>query len=99
MTLAEFDEWLAVSSWDDSNVADDTLQLVRNIRLILAEFSSGAWTWPEVQRELQLLSQYVRLAWGEVVTVRTGTSGSFIQATAPATPSVSASIRFEAVCV
>jgi hypothetical protein len=65
-SFSEFNDWLTGSTWEDSDVAPDTLTLVRAVQLVLAEFSSGYRTWLDVQRYLARVAAWVviQMSWG-----------------------------------
>lgn len=78
MTLGAFDEWFTEATWDDANVSPDALRLARNVELLLAEYSSGVWSWPDLRAQLAALASAPYVAWGgaEVPHVNTGTTAS-----------------------
>src|SRR5713101_2881731 len=93
-TLDEFDEWFAVNTWDDSNVSVDARQLASRVELILAEFTSGHWTWPEALRELASLTQRIEVAWGGALIRTTGANvREVIRVALPEHPSAAGSIQ------
>jgi len=99
-TLLEFDEWFALQTWDDSNVALDTRELAAEVELVLAEYTGGHWTWAEVRSHLQDLAQRVAFSWGASAVISTGSvAGEVIRAAAPALRSDAANIQYAAVCV
>ena len=57
VTLGEFDEWFAVHTWDDDDVALDARQLANRVELVLAEFTSGHRTWHETREDLEGLAR------------------------------------------
>jgi hypothetical protein len=63
LSVQDFDEWLTESTWDDSDLSTDALQLARSLELLLAEFSSGVWTWPELRGHLLNLSEMANVSW------------------------------------
>lgn len=99
-TLEEFDEWFAVNTWEDSNVSFDARQLANRVELVLAEFTSGHWTWSEALMELMRLTQRMEVVWGDTPIRTTGATVSEVIRTAlPEHPSDVASIQFAEVCV
>ena len=44
ISLVEFEDWFIDSTWDETHVSLDALELARNIELLLAEYTSGAWS-------------------------------------------------------
>lgn len=86
-TLAQFDEWFAVHTWDDSNVAFDARWLAGRVELVLAEFTSGHRTWQEVREELERLAHRIEVTMGGAPIRTTGsTTGTTIQASLPELP-------------
>jgi len=99
-TLEEFDDWFAVNTWEDSNVSLDARQLASRVELVLAEFTSGHWAWPEALIELARLTQRMEVVWGGAPIRTTGTTVSEVIRTAlPEHPSGVASIQYAEVCV
>jgi hypothetical protein len=99
-TLEEFDEWFAVNTWDDSNVSLDARQLANRVELVLAEFTSGHWVWPEVLSELERLAQRMEVVWGGAPIRTTGaTVSEVIRVELPERQSGGASIQYARVCV
>jgi hypothetical protein len=64
ISLLAFEDWFTESTWDEADVSLDALELSRRIELLLAEFTSGAWTWPEVREQLRDLACTAVVAWG-----------------------------------
>ena len=60
-SLVEFEDWFIDSTWDETHVSLDALELARNIELLLAEYTSSAWSWPELRDHLQTLPRRQRL--------------------------------------
>src|SRR5258708_9796489 len=86
-TLEEFDEWFALNTWEDSNVSLDARQLASRVELVLAEFTSGHWAWPEALRELARLTQRMEVVWGGAPIRTTGaTVGEVIRTALPEDP-------------
>ena len=98
-TLEEFDEWFAVNTWEDSNVSLDARQLASKVELVLGEFTSGHWTWPEARRELARLAQRMEVVWGGAPIRTTGvTVREVIRVALPGYRSGEASIQYAEVC-
>jgi hypothetical protein len=100
VSLEEFDEWFAVNTWEDSNVSLDARQLASRIELVLGEFTSGHWTWPEARQELANLAQRMEVVWGGAPIRTTGvTVREVIRGALSEDPSGAASIQYAEVCV
>lgn len=99
ITFGEFSEWLAGSTWEDSDVTPDALPLVRSVQLVLAEFSSGHRTWPDVRHYLVGISQWVQIqvSWNGAPTFTTGTGSVNRLLAFTANPPSATSIRLEVV--
>jgi len=103
ITFGEFDEWLAGSTWEDSDVTPGALPLVRSIQLVFAEFSSGHRTWPNVRRYLAEVAEWVhvQVSWNAAPTVATGSTAATRVLMLPARlaepPAVGMNIQLEAV--
>jgi len=97
--LAAFDEWFTESTWDDTAVSLDALRLTRNVELLLAEYSSGVWTWAELRSQLAALESAAYVAWGgaEAPHITTGTTGSS-QTADFVTQSAGEGTQYAAVC-
>jgi hypothetical protein len=81
MTLPAFDEWLTEATWDESNIAADAIGLAGHVGLLIDEYSSGAWTWPELRDRLRDAATSASVAWGDapVPHVTTGAASPFIR--------------------
>lgn len=81
ISLVEFEDWFIDSTWDETHVSLDALELARNIELLLAEYTSGAWSWPELRDHLSDLAQEATLTWAAepVSRVTSGSTGSLIR--------------------
>ena len=81
VSLVEFEDWFIDSTWDETLVSLDALELARNIELLLAEYTSGAWSWPELRSHLSDLAQEATVTWGteRVSRVTSGSTGSVIR--------------------
>jgi hypothetical protein len=81
MSLVEFEDWFIDSTWDETHVSLDALELARNIELLLAEYTSGAWSWPELRSHFSDLAQEATVTWGPepVSRVTSGSTGSVIR--------------------
>lgn len=75
VSLRQFQEWFASQTWNVDSVAEagDLRQLVNEIDLLLAEFSSGHWTEQELKGKLREYRRVVQpmkdlggLLWREV---------------------------------
>lgn len=100
VTLEEFDEWFALNTWEDSNVSLDARQLANRVELVLAEFTSGHWTWAETRLELEGLTHRIEAVWGGAAIMSTGTNvREVIRVAVPERRSDEASIRYGEVCV
>jgi hypothetical protein len=101
-SLAEFDEWFALSTWDDGDVAVEARRLAAKIELALAELTSGHRSWPETRSDLSRLARSIAGYWGRVpgaATSTTATSSTTITRAGMAEcPFGAASIRYEVVC-
>jgi hypothetical protein len=104
LSFAEFDDWLAGSTWEDSDVAPDALRLVRSVQLVLAEFSSGHRTCANVWSYLADVAMCVQIQvfWGDAPIVTTGSTAINRTLTFPArlagSPGSGMNIRLEVVC-
>lgn len=100
LTLEQFDEWFSLSTWEDSDVSFDARQLVSRVELVLAELTSGHWTWPDVRLELASLTHRMQGVWGDATVTTTGaTVGEVIRVAVPEHPSDAASIQYVEACV
>jgi hypothetical protein len=100
LSLEDFDEWFALNTWEDNNVSPDARHLASRIQLVLAEFTSGHWTWPEVQDELTRLAQRMEVVWGGAPIRTTGvTVSEVIRGALPEDLSGAGSIQYAEVCV
>jgi hypothetical protein len=97
--LTDFEEWFTESTWDDNGVSLDALQLARSIELLLAEYTSGVWTLPEVRGQLQALGASVSVAWGgpQATQATIGSTVSVIREAVLAAPSAEAGTQYVAV--
>lgn len=99
-TLEEFDEWFGVNTWEDSNISIDARQLASRVELVLGEFTSGHWTWPEARTELGRLAQRMEVAWGGAPVRTTGvTVREVMRVALPGYRSGAESIQYAEVCV
>ena len=54
ISLSEFEDWFVPKSWNFDENASLTLQsLVADIELLLAEYSNGDWTEPQLKEKLR----------------------------------------------
>ena len=58
--LRGFQEWFASRTWDVGVESEELRQLVNEIDLLLAEFSSGHWTEEELKSKLQQYRRFVQ---------------------------------------
>ncbi len=79
-TLADFDEWFTRSTWDESDVAPDARELVGKIGLLIGEYSSDVWTWPQLKARLEMAATSASFVWGDAPAphVFTGSTSSLI---------------------
>lgn len=100
LSLDEFDDWFAVNTWDDSNVSLDARQLASRVELVLAEFTSGHWSWDEARLELTGLAQRMQAVWGDAAVTTTGVNvAEVIRVAVPVHPFGEASIQYVEACV
>jgi hypothetical protein len=100
LTLEGFDEWFALNTWEDSNVSLDARQLASAIELVLAELTSGHWTWAEARLELESLTHRVEAVWGGATITTTGTNvREVIRVAMSVLQSEGANIQYGEVCV
>ena len=90
ISLVEFEDWFIDSTWDETHVSLDALELARNIELVLAEYTGGAWSWPELRDHLSDLAQEATVTWASepVSRVTSGSTGSVIRELVLAIPAV-----------
>jgi hypothetical protein len=62
ISLGQFEEWFVPVAWGIPRTANqDTLGLVGEIELRLAEFSNGHWTEPELRTKLEPLATFYKI--------------------------------------
>jgi hypothetical protein len=55
VSLRDFQDWLIPETWDVRHLDSETLDLVRDVQLSLAEYSGGDITEQELRRDFALL--------------------------------------------
>lgn len=83
-SMVEFDAWLTGAAWDERDVAPDTRQLAAHVGLLIDEYTSGAWTLPELKSRLLAAASTAVVSWGGAVPspVTTGATSMIILETA-----------------
>jgi hypothetical protein len=97
VSLPDFEDWFIDSTWDETHISLDALELARKIELLIAEYTSGAWTWSELRSQMSDLTHEATVTWGAgaaVSRITSGSTGSVIRELVLALPSAVANIRF-----